>query len=71
VLGAACAILVSRNTYNFYDLLRDLLGGGFFKAAAVYAASLACSGGILLLICLWAKPLIERAVGDAPASKKE
>lgn len=71
VLGATCAILVSRNTYNFYDLLRDLLGGGIFEAAAVYAASLACSGGILLLICLWAKPLIERAVGDAPAPRKE
>lgn len=71
VLGVAFAVMVARNGYNFYGLLRDLLGGGMVEAVVVYAASLALSGGTIALVCLWAKPLIDRAVGDETIPKQE
>lgn len=71
VLGVIFAVMVSRNGYNFYGLLRDLIDGGIIEAIVVYAASLALSGGIIGLVCLWAKPLIDRSVSDETVSKEE
>jgi len=71
VLGVVCAVVISRNAYNFYGLLRDMLGGGIVEAVAVYAASLTISGGIIGLACLWAKPLFDRIVNDDTIPKQE